>query len=198
MNVSALLAENVAAHMATVDALPGLGAVLEQAARRSAACLRAGGKLLLCGNGGSASDAQHFASEMMGRFLEHREPYAAVALTADGALLTCVGNDYAFDEVFSRQVRGLGRAGDVLFAISTSGNSANVIEAARQARLLGMGVIGLLGRDGGRLAAECEIALVVPSQSTARIQEAHILLIHTLCESIECMLAAQSPDLCNR
>lgn len=192
MNASALLAENIAAHRATVDALPALGALLAQAAQRSAACLRAGGKLLICGNGGSASDAQHFASEMMGRFLEHREPYAAIALTADGALLTCVGNDYAFDEVFSRQVRGLGRAGDVLFAISTSGHSANVVGAARQARQVGMGVIGLLGRDGGRLAAECDLALVVPSQSTARIQEAHILLIHTLCESIERLLATQA------
>ncbi len=192
MNASALLAENIAAHRATVDALPALGAVLAQAAQRAAACLRAGGKLLICGNGGSASDAQHFASEMMGRFLAHREPYAAIALTADGALLTCVGNDYAFDEVFSRQVLGLGRAGDVLFAISTSGHSANVVGAARQARQVGMGVIGLLGRDGGRLAAECDLALVVPSHSTARIQEAHILLIHTLCESIERLLAEQA------
>ena len=175
-----------------MDALPSLlGTLLERASHRAAACLRAGGKLLICGNGGSASDAQHFAAEMMGRFLEHREPYAAIALAADGALLTCVGNDYAFDEVFSRQVRGLGRAGDVLFAISTSGHSANVIEAARQARLLDMAVIGLLGRDGGLLAAECEVALVVPSHSTARIQEAHILLIHTLCESIEHLLGDQ-------
>jgi D-sedoheptulose 7-phosphate isomerase len=189
---STLLADNIAAHRATIEALVGLAAPLEQAARRAADCLRAGGKLLICGNGGSACDAQHFAAEMMGRFLRHREPYAAIALAADGALLTCVGNDYAFDEVFSRQVRGLGRAGDVLFAISTSGQSPNVLAAAVQARQQGLGVIGLLGRDGGRLQAECDTAIVVPSQSTARIQEAHILLIHTLCELIERLLDGEA------
>ena len=193
MIASTLLADNIAAHRATIEALAGLAAPLEQAARRAADGLRAGGKLLICGNGGSASDAQHFAAEMMGRFLQHREPYAAIALAADGALLTCVGNDYAFDEVFSRQVRGLGRAGDVLFAISTSGQSPNVVAAAAQARQQGLAVVGLLGREGGRLLAECDVALVVPAQSTARIQEAHILLIHTLCESIERLLAEEGP-----
>jgi D-sedoheptulose 7-phosphate isomerase len=185
MNASALLAENIAAHLDTVRALMALEAEVDAAGRMAADCLASGAKLLLCGNGGSASDAQHFAAELVGRFLEHREPYAAVALTADAAVLTCIGNDYAFDDVFARQVAGLGRAGDLLVALSTSGESENVVRAARQARRGGLRVLGLTGRTGGRLAAECDVAIVVPSSSTARIQEAHILVIHTLCELVE-------------
>jgi D-sedoheptulose 7-phosphate isomerase len=157
------------------------------------ATIRNGGKIMFFGNGGSASDAQHFAAELVGRFLEHREPYAAVALTADAAVLTCIGNDYAFDDVFARQVAGLGRAGDLLVAISTSGESENVVRAARQARHGGLRVLGLTGRTGGRLAAECDVAIVVPSASTARIQEAHILVIHTLCELVEHRLRQDRP-----
>jgi D-sedoheptulose 7-phosphate isomerase len=193
MNATALLAENIAAHIDAVRALMALEAEVDAAGRMAADCLAAGGKLLLCGNGGSASDAQHFAAELVGRFLEHREPYAAVALTADAAVLTCIGNDYAFDDVFARQVAGLGRAGDLLVAISTSGESENVVRAARQARHGGLRVLGLTGRTGGRLAAECDVAIVVPSASTARIQEAHILVIHTLCELVEHRLRQDRP-----
>ena len=193
MNATALLAENIAAHFDAVRALMALEAEVDAAGRMAADCLAAGGKLLLCGNGGSASDAQHFAAELVGRFLEHREPYVAVALTADAAVLTCIGNDYAFDDVFARQVAGLGRAGDLLVAISTSGESENVVRAARQARHGGLRVLGLTGRTGGRLAAECDVAIVVPSASTARIQEAHILVIHTLCELVEHRLRQDRP-----
>ncbi len=193
MKPSDLFTENIAAHLDTVQSLVALSGEVECAGRLAADCLAAGGKLLLCGNGGSASDAQHFAAELVGRFLAHREPYAAIALTADAAVLTCIGNDYAFDDVFARQVSGLGRAGDLLVAISTSGESENVVRAARQARRAGLSVLGLTGRGGGRLAGECDVAIVVPSTSTARIQEAHILVIHTLCELIERHLRRDPP-----
>lgn len=147
--------------------------------------LKAGGKLMFCGNGGSAADSQHLASEFTGRFLEDRRPLAALALSTDSSALTCIGNDYSFDEVFARQVQGLGRAGDVLVAISTSGNSRNVIRAVEEAKLLGVSVVGLLGRDGGRLAAMCDLSLIVPSYVTARIQECHIFIGHTLCGLVE-------------
>ncbi|HYR26778.1 MAG TPA: D-sedoheptulose 7-phosphate isomerase, partial [Aquabacterium sp.] len=150
--------------------------------------LQAGGKLMFCGNGGSAADSQHLAAELTGRFIKDRRPLAAVALSTDTSALTCIGNDYAFDEVFARQVQGLGRAGDVLVAISTSGNSRNVIRAVEEARALGVQVIGFLGRDGGVLKAMCDVAIVVPSTVTARIQESHILIGHTLCGLIEAQL----------
>jgi D-sedoheptulose 7-phosphate isomerase len=185
MKTPGVFARNVAAHLETGMAMTALDGEIERAGRLAADCLAAGGKLLLCGNGGSASDAQHFAAELMGRFLAHREPYAAIALAADAAVLTCVANDYAYEDVFSRQVAGLGRGGDLLVAISTSGESENVVRAARQARHGGLRVLGLTGRGGGRLADACDVAIVVPSASTARIQEAHILVIHTLCELIE-------------
>lgn len=147
--------------------------------------LLAGHKLMFCGNGGSAADSQHLASELTGRFIKDRRPLAAMALSTDSSALTCIGNDYAFDEVFARQVAALGRSGDVLVAISTSGNSRNVVRAVEEARSAGMQVIGLLGREGGVLKAMCDVPIVVPSQVTARIQEAHILIGHTLCGLIE-------------
>ena len=140
---------------------------------------------MFCGNGGSAADSQHLASELTGRFIKDRRPLAAMALSTDSSALTCIGNDYAFDEVFARQVAALGRSGDVLVAISTSGNSRNVVRAGEEARSAGMQVIGLLGREGGVLKAMCDVPIVVPSQVTARIQEAHILIGHTLCGLIE-------------
>jgi D-sedoheptulose 7-phosphate isomerase len=147
--------------------------------------LRSGGKLMFCGNGGSAADSQHLAAELTGRFVNDRRPLAAIALSTDGSALTCIANDYAFEQVFERQVRGLGRAGDVLVAISTSGNSANVLRAAQAARELGLSVVGLLGRDGGQLKPLCDVAVVVPSDTTARIQEAHIFIGHALCALVE-------------
>lgn len=156
---------------------------------RAAACLsdalRNGGKLMFCGNGGSAADSQHLASEFTGRFVNDRRPLAALALSTDSSALTCIANDYAFDQVFERQLRGLGRSGDALVAISTSGRSANVQRAAQAAREGGIAVVGLLGRDGGTLKPLCDVALVVPSDTTARIQEAHIFIGHTLCAMVE-------------
>ena len=149
------------------------------------------GKFLICGNGGSAADAQHFAAEMTGRFEKERMELAAIALTTDTSALTAIGNDYGFDHVFSKQVRALGRAGDVLVGISTSGKSGNVIEAIKAAHQNGMHVIALTGRDGGKIAQmlkDGDILLNVPYHRTARIQEVHILLIHAICDCIDAML----------
>jgi D-sedoheptulose 7-phosphate isomerase len=144
-----------------------------------------GGKLLLCGNGGSAADCQHIAAEFTGRFIKDRPPISAVSLTTDTSALTCIGNDYSFNEIFSRQVLALGRSGDVLLAISTSGNSQNVLTAVEAAHALGIQSIGLLGHDGGKALHMCTHSIVVPSDVTARIQEAHILIGHTICGMVE-------------
>lgn len=165
--------------------LDTLTPAIESAARLMAATLLQGHKLLFCGNGGSAADSQHLASEFSGRFVRDRRPLAAIALTTDSSALTCIANDYSFDEVFARQLLALGHRGDCLIAISTSGNSRNVVRAAQTARDSGVRTIGMLGRDGGALRALVELAIVVPSQSTARIQEAHSFIGHTLCGLIE-------------
>ena len=154
------------------------------------------GKILVCGNGGSAADAQHFAAELTGRFEKERMELAAVALTTDTSALTAIGNDYGFDHIFSKQVRALGRAGDVLMGISTSGNSANVIEAIKAAHERDMKVVAFTGRDGGKIAAmlkEGDVLLNVPYPRTARIQEVHILLVHALCDCIDTMLTEGMP-----
>jgi D-sedoheptulose 7-phosphate isomerase len=147
--------------------------------------LRQGGKILLCGNGGSAADAQHLATECMVRLEAERAPLPAIALTTDTSLLTAAGNDHGFETIFARQVAGLGRPGDVLLAISTSGNSPNVVRAVEEAHRRGLHTLGLLGKDGGRLKEMVHIALVVPSFSTQRIQEVHITLGHILCGALE-------------
>lgn len=152
-------------------------------------CLHAEGKILWCGNGGSAADAQHLAAELIGRFKRERRPIASIALTTDTSILTCLGNDFGFGDIFSRQVEALGKPEDVLVAISTSGNSENVLRAVKAAQIKGMGCIGLLGRDGGRLKPLCDLALVIPSQDTARIQEMHITLGHILCDLLEANVA---------
>ena len=168
-----------------------LSAPTAQAAEIMLQCLMNDGKILACGNGGSAADAQHFAAEMTGRFEKERMELAAVALTTDTSALTAIGNDYGFDHVFSKQVRALGRPGDVLIGISTSGNSANIITAIEAAHERDMQVIAFTGRDGGKIAAmlkDNDILLNVPHPRTARIQEIHILLIHALCDCIDTML----------
>lgn len=186
----------VAAHFAqSIEAKQQAAGVLNEPAAQAAElmlqCLMNDGKILACGNGGSAADAQHFAAEMTGRFEKERMELAAVALTTDTSALTAIGNDYGFEQVFSKQVRALGRAGDILVGISTSGNSANVIEAIKAAHERDMNVIALTGRDGGRIASllkDSDILLNVPHQRTARIQEIHILLIHALCDCIDSTL----------
>src|SRR5215471_12595817 len=147
--------------------------------------LRQGGKLLLCGNGGSAADAQHLATECMVRLGAERAPLPAIALTTDTSLLTAAGNDHGFETIFARQVAGLGRPGDVLLAISTSGNSSNVVRAVEEAHRRGLHTLGLLGKDGGRLKTLVHMALVVPSSNTQRIQEVHITVGHILGGALE-------------
>ncbi|MCW5660629.1 MAG: D-sedoheptulose 7-phosphate isomerase [Burkholderiaceae bacterium] len=177
--------DHLAEHRALFAQLDALAPDVQRAAALIAAALRNGGKVMFCGNGGSAADSQHLASELTGRFVDDRRPLAALALSTDSSALTCIANDYAFDQVFERQLRGLGRAGDVLVAISTSGRSPNVQRAASAARELGIGVVGLLGRDGGPIKGLSDVAIVVPSPTTARIQEAHIFIGHTLCALVE-------------
>jgi D-sedoheptulose 7-phosphate isomerase len=147
--------------------------------------LARGGKIIFCGNGGSAADCQHLAAEFTGRFVRERRPLAAIALTTDTSALTCIGNDYGFEFVFSRQLSAIGNPGDMLIAISTSGNSQNIITCAKTAREMGIATLGLLGRDGGKLKDICEHVIVVPSDVTARIQEAHIFIGHIFCELID-------------
>ncbi|OWY38200.1 phosphoheptose isomerase [Xenophilus sp. AP218F] len=180
--------ESMAAKQEAMELLsPGVAV----AAERMVACLMNEGKILACGNGGSAADAQHFAAEMVGRFEKERPGLAAISLSTDTSALTAIGNDYDFDMVFSKQVRALGHTNDMLLAISTSGNSANVIEAIYAAHERGMSVIALTGKDGGKITeilSPDDIQLNVPSLRTCRIQEVHILLIHALCDAIDCML----------
>lgn len=154
-------------------------------------CLRSGGKVMACGNGGSAADAQHFAAELIGRFERERQELAAIALTTDSSILTAVGNDYSYDEVFTKQVRGLGKRGDILLAISTSGNSKNVVKAIESAKKLGIKVIALTGNGGGKIATLLDaddIHLCAPSTRTARIQETHLVLLHSLCDGLDHLL----------
>jgi len=153
-----------------------------------------GGKLLICGNGGSAADSQHIAAELVGRFLADRPGYAALALTANTSTLTAVGNDFGFDQIFSRQVQGLGGQHDVLLVISTSGNSGNCIAAVEEARIKGMKVHGFLGKDGGSLLKLVDSALVAPSDHTPRIQEIHITMGHLLCQVLEEMKDAHQAE----
>lgn len=147
--------------------------------------VRAGNKIILFGNGGSAADAQHIAAELVSRFRRDREALPAIALTTDTSILTSVGNDYSFAEVFARQIAALGRPGDVAFALSTSGNSPNVLKAVKKAREKGLATVGFTGQDGGQLKDGVDICFRVPSQNTARIQEAHITAAHVVCEIIE-------------
>lgn len=147
--------------------------------------LRSGRKILLMGNGGSAADAQHFAAEMIGRFLMERKALPAIALTTDTSILTAVGNDYGFDEVFTRQVEALAKPGDVVIGISTSGNSPNVKRALEAAKEQGAKTIGLLGRDGGEIRPIVDLDLTVPSNETPRVQESHLIIIHILCDLVE-------------
>lgn len=154
-------------------------------------CLRSGGKVMACGNGGSAADAQHFAAELIGRFERERQELAAIALTTDTSILTAVGNDYSYDEVFSKQVRGLGKKGDILLGISTSGNSKNVVKAIEAAKKIGLNVIALTGNGGGKISSlldATDIHLCVPSNRTARIQETHLVLLHGLCDGVDHLL----------
>jgi phosphoheptose isomerase len=177
--------ESIAVKQAAAETLP---ADIERAATAMAKSLREGHKVLCCGNGGSAGDAQHFSAELLNRFEMERPPLAAIALTTDSSTLTAIANDYSYEDIFAKQVKALGQAGDVLLAISTSGNSANVIRAIDAAQDKGMTVVAFTGRDGGEMAAamsSADIELRVPATRTARIQEVHLLFIHCLCDLID-------------
>jgi len=173
------------------QAAPLLSQPIADAVQALLACVTSGGKVLSCGNGGSAADAQHFSAEFVGRFERERPELAAIALTTDSSILTAVANDYDFIQIFSRQVRALGQPGDVLLAISTSGNSANVLAAIEAAHARDMVVIGLSGRGGGKMAQalrDTDVHICVPHERTARIQEVHLLTLHCLCDAVDTLL----------
>jgi D-sedoheptulose 7-phosphate isomerase len=158
---------------------------VHRASKLLSACFSAGGKLLVFGNGGSSADAQHICGELVGRFMHERKALPAIALPANQAILTAWSNDYSFDTVFSRQVEGLGRPGDVAWGISTSGNSSNVVEALKVARERGLSNIGLTGEGGGRMAQWCDVLMAVPLTETPRIQEIHLVTYHAICAAVE-------------
>lgn len=191
-NSSKILKRAIVAANQTLQTLFDLDAQVAKAADLIEESLRAGNKLLVCGNGGSAADASHFATEFVVRFTKDRPAYPAICLSGDGGLLTAAGNDYGFDEVFARQVAAFGLEGDVLICLTTSGKSRNVERALEEAKAHKLKTIAFLGRDGGSTIGMAEVDLLVRSDSTARIQEAHQLLLHVLCETIESRLAESS------
>jgi D-sedoheptulose 7-phosphate isomerase len=191
-DVDVVFREAIAKHLDVIRETSERLAVLEAIARAMTSTLQSGHKILWCGNGGSAADCQHMAAEIVGRFRRERRGMPSLALTTDTSVLTAVANDYGYEAIFSRQVEALGNAGDLLIGISTSGNSANVIAALRTARSLGLATVGFTGMGGGNMAAVADHLFAVPSRDTARVQEAHVLAGHLLCDWVE--LACQ--DTC--
>jgi D-sedoheptulose 7-phosphate isomerase len=180
-----LIKKHILEHKAVLESIIKLDESIEKVSNILISCLEKGGTIFWCGNGGSASDSQHLAGELVGRFVGDRKPLKSIALTADSAVMTCIINDYGYKQIFSRQIEGLGVKGDVLVGISTSGNSANVIHAFEVAKQKGMMTVGLLGKGGGKGSALVNQSIIVPSTSTARVQEMHILIGHILCDLIE-------------
>jgi D-sedoheptulose 7-phosphate isomerase len=180
-DVSQYLDAALAGHDAAIASVRDNAAEIGRAVDAVVACLRSGGTVLLCGNGGSAADAQHLAAELVGRFARERAAWPALALHANSSALTAIANDLGFDQVFSRQVEAFGRQGDVLIALSTSGASPNVLEAVKAARHAGMTTVALAGGSGGELASACDICITIAVDSTPRVQEAHILVGHVIC-----------------
>lgn len=177
-------------HLNIAKTLPGLAPAVSKAIDIIFSSLASGGQLLIAGNGGSAADAQHIAAELTGRFLLERKPFRALALHVNTSSLTAIGNDYGYDRVFARELSAHARPGDILLAITTSGNSSNILRAIEAARKGKVGVIGLTGESGGKMRAACDLCLCVPSKSTARIQEMHITIGHAMCQLLEERLAA--------
>ena len=179
------LENQVAATVRTLQALPEIRPQIDRAAEQILTALRAGKKLLICGNGGSAAEASHFAAELVGRYSKNRRPLPAIALSADGALVTCLGNDYGYEQVFARQIAGLAQPGDVVVVFTSSGKSANIVAALQEARRLGLASIAFLGRGGGQTKGLASCELIVPGESGRTAQEAHLFLIHYFCELID-------------
>lgn len=185
MQVNEMIKAEFDAHLQTLKKTAQLEEILARACETAIDTLKSGGKILICGNGGSAADAQHFAAELTGRYKTERRALAGIALTTDTSAITAIGNDYGYDLVFSRQLEALGRKGDLLVAISTSGNSKNVLNALEFAGKSGIKTLGFSGKGGGAMNELCDINLVVPSSDTARIQEMHIFFVHTICQAID-------------
>jgi D-sedoheptulose 7-phosphate isomerase len=180
-----LINKHILEHQVTLNSVANLDESIIKVANLLIECLEHGGTIFWCGNGGSASDSQHLAGELVGRFVGDRKPLKSIALTADSAVMTCIVNDYGYKHIFSRQIEALGNEGDILIGISTSGNSENVIHAFEVAKRKGIRIIGLLGKGGGKSVELVDQSIIVPSESTARIQEMHILIGHILCDLIE-------------
>ena len=180
-----LIKKHILEHSATLKSIFELDESIEKVANIFIHCLENDGTIFWCGNGGSASDSQHLAGELVGRFVDERKPLKSISLTADSAVMTCIVNDYGYEHIFSRQIEALGSNGDVLVGITTSGNSKNVLNAFEVAKNKGVRVIGLLGKGGGAAKDLVDESIIIPSNSTARVQEMHILIGHILCELIE-------------
>lgn len=191
---SSLISRVLEAHFSLREGMASIVPDIERAGAMLAGALESGGTLYLCGNGGSAADAQHIATELVGRFLKERRALPAVALHTNTSTLTAVGNDYGFEDVYARQVEAFCRPGDVLIGISTSGNSESILKALRKAREMGVATLGLTGRKGGRLPEACDQCLHAPSDETPRIQEMHILIGHILCQICEDALCSDKPS----
>ncbi|MBN1931460.1 MAG: D-sedoheptulose 7-phosphate isomerase [Desulfobacterales bacterium] len=183
------------AHLKCFQSISAMAGIILDAGRKLAETLENGRRILVCGNGGSAADAQHFAAEIVGRFEKERRAWPAVALTTDTSILTAIANDYSYDDIFARQIEGLGSSGDALIGISTSGNSKNIIKAVEKAKQIHMETILLLGKDGGMLMTTADNIIVVPSISTARIQEVHAFILHVWAEFIEETLTSEIKHL---
>ena len=180
-----LINKHIQEHNDVLDSISQLAESIEKVANIFISCLENDGTIFWCGNGGSASDSQHLAGELVGRFVDERKPLKSIALTADSAVMTCIVNDYGYEHIFSRQIEALGSEGDVLVGITTSGNSQNVLHAFKVAEQKGMTTVGLLGKGGGKATGMVKQSIVVSSDSTARVQEMHILIGHILCDLIE-------------
>ena len=180
-----LINKHIQEHNDVLDSISQLAESIEKVANIFISCLENDGTIFWCGNGGSASDSQHLAGELVGRFVDERKPLKSIALTADSAVMTCIVNDYGYEHIFSRQIEALGSKGDVLVGITTSGNSKNVLKAFEVAKNKGVKIIGLLGKGGGMAKSLVEDSIIISSNSTARVQEMHILIGHILCDLIE-------------
>lgn len=184
-----LLDESIRATVRCLESLAQIRAEIDRAANLVLKTVRSGNKLLICGNGGSAAEAQHFSTELVGRYFKNRRSLPSIALNADGSLLSCIGNDYGYDAIFSRQIEGLAKPGDVLIGITSSGNSGNIIAALNTARAMGLESISFLGRGGGKARGLATVDLIIPGDSGRAAQEAHLFLVHHFCDLIDAEVA---------